>query len=455
VIILFLNEVERIAKIFKEMIKSKHVRIYAQFDADGITSASIIIKTIIRLGGNFELRILKQLNSKTANEINFNEGDFLIFLDMGSGQINILKSVIEKASVLIIDHHEPTKYEHHNLLHLNPILFGEDPERYSTSIITFIFSKYVDSRNIDLVDLAIVGAVGDGREKNIKYGIIAELLEEARELGLINIVKDLKFIGFDKPLFKVLAYSTDPFLPNIYGNEAAAIQFLLELGINVKNGEEWRKLNNLSEEEKIKLADGIIKEKFGIIDYSEIFEDIFILLKRPEFLSDSREFSTLVNACSRLGNSEISLRLCLGDYSIYTKVLENIEEYRKQIAKSISLIENGKIIEKENGIFILGGNDIPDTLIGTILSILLNSKNLNKPIFGLAYDEVSNMIKVSARKKRIDNLNLREILLYVANEIGGEAGGHKDAAGAYIPCGKEKEFIDKINFLIGEMNAKK
>jgi len=453
--ILFLDEVERVAKIFKELIRKKHVRVYAQFDADGISSASIIIKTILRMGGNFELRVLKQLNSKTVNEITLNEGDLLIFLDMGSGQINLLKNVIERTNVLIIDHHEPIRYEHPNLFHLNPLLFGEDPERYSTSIIAFIFSKFVNATNIDLIDLAIVGAIGDRREENIKVGAIGEVLEEAKMLGFVNIVKDLKFLGSDKPLFKVLAYSLEPFLPTIYGNEAAAIQFLLDLGIDVKNGEEWKKLNNLTEEEKIKLADGIIREKLGFVEFSEIFGDIFILLKRPEFLNDSREFSTLVNACSRLGNTDIALRLCLGDYSVYSKALENLEEYRKQIAKAISTIESGKIIEKENAIFILGEKSISDTLIGTVVSIFLNSKNSNKPIFGLAYDEVSNMIKVSARKKSMENLNLKQILVSTANEVGGEAGGHKNAAGAYIPYGKEKEFIEKVNLLIGELNAKK
>jgi RecJ-like exonuclease len=453
--ILFLDEVERVAKIFGELIRKKHVRVYAQFDADGITSASIIVKTLLRIGGNFELRILKQLNSKTVNEITFNEGDLVILLDMGSGQIDLLKSIIERTNVLIIDHHEPIRYEHPNLFHLNPLLFGEDSEKYSTSIIAFIFSKFVNTKNIDLIDLAIVGAIGDRREENIKVGAIGEILEEAKTLGFVNVVEDLKFFGSDKPLFKVLAYSLEPFLPTIYGNEAAAMQFLLDLGINVKNGDEWKKLNNLSEEEKIKLADGIIREKLGFVDFSEIFGDVFILLKRPEFLNDSREFSTLINACSRLDNSDIALRLCLGDYSVYNKTLENLEEYRKQIAKAISIIENGKIIEEENGIFILGEKDISDKLIGTIVSIFLNSKNSNKPIFGLAYDEVSDMIKVSARKKAMKNLNLKQILVSVANEIGGEAGGHKNAAGAYIPYGKEKEFIEKVNLLIGEMNAKK
>jgi len=455
VINLFLDEVERVAKIFKEIIKRKHVRVYAQYDADGITSASIIAKVLLREGCNFEIRILKQLNSKTVKDVVYTENDFLIFLDMGSGQINLLKEIVEKTTVLIIDHHEPIKYEHPNLLHINPLLFGESLEKYSTSLIAFIFAKFVNPKNIDQIDIAIVGGIGDKREEGIKVGAIGEILEEAKALGFVNVSKDLKFLGSNKPLFKVIAYSFDPLIPSIYGNEAAAMQFLKDLGISVKIGEEWKTLKDLTNEEKARIADGIIKEKNGLINFSEIFGEIFMLSKKPEFLSDSREFSVIINACSRMGESDLALRLCLGDYSVYPKAIEKMEEYRKQIAKSISLIEGGKIVERENGIFILGGKDIPDYLIGTITSIILSSKKPSKPIFGLAYDSSINMIKVSARKLNIENINLRDILVNVSLELEGEAGGHKDAAGAYIPVGKENEFIERVNRLIGEMNAKK
>jgi RecJ-like exonuclease len=222
----------------------------------------------------------------------------------------------------------------------------------------------------------------------------------------------------------------------------------------VKNGEEWRSLRDLSNEEKARIADGIIKERLGFVDPSEIFGDVFILLKRPEFLRDPREFSLLVNACSRLGKSDLALRLCLSDYSLYDQAIEMLEEYRKQITKAISFVRNGRIVEKENGIFILGGREVPDSIIGTVVSLFLSSENINKPIFGLAYDEESNMIKVSARKRE-GNISLREILVNAVKELKGEAGGHKDAAGAYIPVGKEKEFIEVVNRRIGEANAKK
>jgi RecJ-like exonuclease len=454
VISLFLKEIERVARISRELVRKKHVRIYAQYDADGITSASIIAKFLLREGCNFELRVLKQLNSNSVKEIVYGDDDFLIFLDMGSGQIDLLKDIIEKINVLIIDHHEPIKYEHPNLFHINPLLFGEDPEKYSTSLLSLMFVRYINPKNIDQIDIAIVGAIGDRREEGIKAGALNEVLEMAKELGFVSVSKDLKIFGSNRPLFKTIAYSFDPLIPSIYGNEAAAIQFLQDLGISVKKGETWRTLNDLTSEEKARIADGIIREKKGVIDFYELFCEVFTLSKRPEFIKDSREFSVIINACSRMGESDLAIRLCLGDYSVYPKAIEKVEEYRKKIAESISLIENGRIIEKDNGIFIIGGKDIPDYLIGVITSIILSSRKPNKPVFGLAYDNMVNMIKISARKQSGDNINLREILVNVAKDLGGEAGGHKDAAGAYIPVWKENEFIEKVNRLIGVKNAK-
>ena len=48
-----------------------------------------------------------------------------VFTDLGSGQINELKPLMEKAIVIIIDHH-PAKEEinHPNLIHINCYNFG-------------------------------------------------------------------------------------------------------------------------------------------------------------------------------------------------------------------------------------------------------------------------------------------------------------------------------------------
>ena len=62
-------------------------------------------------------------------------------------------------------------------------------------------------------------------------------------------------------------------------------------------------------------------------------------------------------------------------------------------------------------------------------------------------------IKISGRGTRrlIGNgLDLANVLATVASELGGTGGGHNIAAGATIPLETEKEFLDKVNKMVGE-----
>jgi len=62
---LFLEEVERVAKIIKPLLKEKGVKIASHFDADGLTSAAIVARLATRMGVNFQLSVYKQLIKKT------------------------------------------------------------------------------------------------------------------------------------------------------------------------------------------------------------------------------------------------------------------------------------------------------------------------------------------------------------------------------------------------------
>ena len=77
-----------------------------------------------------------------------------------------------------------------------------------------------------------------------------EILEDAVSSGKIEVKNSLKMFGIHtKPLYKVLQYSTNPYLPEITGNERAAIQFLESIDIKPKENNLWRKMEHLSEEE--------------------------------------------------------------------------------------------------------------------------------------------------------------------------------------------------------------
>ena len=87
-------------------------------------------------------------------------------------------------------------------------------------------------------------------------------------------------------------------------------------------------------------------------------------------------------------------------------------------------------------------NQIKDTIIGTIATILSKSSIYEEgtTIITMAYFD--DKIKISARNVGNQGKNVREILASAIDQIGGEVGGHEFAAGALISQDKEKEFLE-------------
>ncbi|RLF78178.1 hypothetical protein DRN32_06970, partial [Thermococci archaeon] len=413
--LLFLKEIDRVARILKSMLKEKSVKIISHYDADGLTSSAILIKALLREGASFQLKVIKQLTKKEIGKIDASSQDLLLLADLGSGQLKYLKELLDRTHVLIIDHHHPYPLTHMNLFHLNPMIFNE--EGVSASIISYLFAKSLDKRNANLIDLAIVGAVGDAQDERWELrGLAKKVLREAENMGKVVVTKGLRLYGRNmRPIHKALELAFDPFIPGISGSESNAVQLLAELGIPVKEGERWRKLSDLTLEEQRRLASAIIIERLKgeRSNAEDIFGDIYTLPERPKELQDAREFATILNACGKFGKPDVAIRLCLGDESAISEALQIFEEYRKAINEALEWIRKNKnaLISTKFGTFLLAGSSIPEDLIGTVTSILLNSNfvDKNKPLFGLA-EAKDGMVKVSARAGRLE-VNLREAIV--------------------------------------------
>ncbi len=444
---MFFEEIEQIAKIAKALIREKNVKVISHYDADGLSSAAIMTKALTREGANFELHILKQLTEEDVQRFDINESDFLVLSDLGSGQIEILKDVLDRTQVLILDHHDPVRKEHMNLLHINPLVLGE--EEISASMVCYLFAKSLNIKNTDLIDLAVVGAIGDTMDEKWELrGLGRKILEEAEMLGKISIEKGLRLYGRNaRPIFKSLEYSSDAIIPGITGSESNAVQFLSELGIELKDGEQWRKLKDLTLEEQKKLASAIILERLknGHEDAEDIFGEVYNLIGRPDELQDAREFATLLNACGRTGRFDVAIRLCLADLSAIRDSWKILENYRKIISNGLNWLRNGNFEVRETVTVIDGGKKIPDTIIGTLSSIALSSGivDSSKPLIGFA-DAGNGNLKISARISRDLNFNLRDIIVEAAQSVDGYAGGHKFAAGALIDAKKKEAFIKAV-----------
>jgi len=453
---MFVEQVSRAAKIFKAVAKQKKVKLFSHLDADGLCSAAIMIKAMLREGIIFEARIVKQLTGSEIEKIEASENDVLLFTDLGSGQMKSLQKFFDKTQVFILDHHEHEKASHINLFHMNPLVFME--EEMSASMICYLFAKSINAANTQLADLAAVGAVGDEQDEKWEFkGSAKKIIEEGEMIGKISVRKGMRLYGRNtRPIHKALANSFDPFIPGISGDESAAVQFLAEIGIDVKQNGEWKKLKDLTVEEQQKLASAIIMERMKLSDVSaeDIFGDNYTLAGRPEEIEDAREFATMLNACGRLGRYDVALRLCLNDKIALMLAAEVIEAYRKILSESLEIFRtNPQIVTKTNfANYLIFENKVPDTIVGTITSIALNSSMIDagKPVLGFV-DTENSMVKISARVSReVKNINLRDVVVFAAKAVGGEAGGHRMAAGGLIAKGREKEFIQAADKVIEE-----
>jgi len=92
-----------------------NILVCTHIDTDGITSRVILEELFNRLDIEGEFRFLKQLNRETVESIPFKDYNLIIFADLGSGQINIIKEKLRECniwdsrdhSVIILDHHIP------------------------------------------------------------------------------------------------------------------------------------------------------------------------------------------------------------------------------------------------------------------------------------------------------------------------------------------------------------
>jgi single-stranded-DNA-specific exonuclease len=179
------------------------------------------------------------------------------------------------------------------------------------------------------------------------------------------------------------------------------------------------------------------------IKNKDIIGDIF-LIKLFNKLEDARELSAMINACSRLGESETAIQFCM-ELSKAKKRAELMHtKYKQFIISGLKSTSESEKIQGNGFVIINAKEKIKDTIIGTIASILSNSSLYEEGtiITTMAYYE--DKIKVSSRNVGREGRNVREILNKVVTEIGGEVGGHKFAAGCMVTQKKEKEFIELL-----------
>ncbi len=466
---------EKAKELADKLKDSDKVHIVSPIDADGLSSASIAYKALDRAGIQVDFEFIKQLESKKLKEIKSQDYELIWFTDLGSGQLKDLKDV----NCVITDHHEPQgeagpvklkdrgdllNYTNLEILELNPHRYDIDGATELCGAGTTYMVARELGKNRDLSKLAVIGAVGDlqASKEGKLIGKNRAILEEGVSKGHIDKRKDARFYGLEsRPLYKVLQYANDPVLPGLTGDEEACINFLVNLDIPLKNGDDWRRWFHLSKREKRKILSELGKRLLnrGYPSYyvENLIGEVYTFPDEEvgTMLHEAKEFSTLLNSCGRYNKGEIGLQVCLGDRGEYLKKAEQLlKGHQKVLVECMNYVKSsGGVNERDLIQYFHGKDEIPDTVLGTVAGMILGSGEVDRELVMIAFANSSERdgLKVSSRgtKRLVDRgLDLSEVMSVISNKLGGEGGGHDIAAGAYLPEGAQDEFLDRAEDMI-------
>lgn len=430
-----------------------NIAVIYHYDADGICSGAIICKALERAGKNYKAQWVKQLYKETIEEIK-GLGDKYVFVDFGSGQLEQLVQEFGE-NFVVIDHHQKSA-ERDFKREVNPFDFGVDGGLdVSGSGLSYLVSLGI-GKNEDLAALAIVGALGDMQDsKGCLKGVNEGILESAISQGLVKVEKDLALYGrISRPLIQYIMFASSPVIPGLTANEEKCVSFLMELGIELKFGEEWRSYSDLNETEKRVLINALVMHmnKEGVPEWKilSMFGDVYSLLKEDNKspLRDGKEYATLCNSCGRHGMAEVALAVCMGDRNEkYEEARGLLSEHRRQLRRGIEFVQENGVEDRGSYYFFDSGVEIKESIVGIVAGMLYGSGQLEgeKPIIAIAESEDGGL-KISGRGtggliRR--GLNIGGALKEICAELGeGAEGGGHCLIGDTIIFDEKKGFIE-------------
>jgi single-stranded-DNA-specific exonuclease len=447
----------------EEIRKNKDLLVVSHVDADGLTAAAIICTALDRCGLEYRPLFFRQLDESALQEVADCGADLVIFTDLGSGMIQQICDL--GLSAIVADHHKPAIYEARPLAHINPHLVGADgANQLSGSGTSFLLARalaYAPRSNDDLSALAVVGAVGDLQDmaQGHLVGINRHILEIGSSAGAVSFSRDIKLFGRQtRPVYKMLQYSQDPYLPGLSGNEDACIAFLKEVGIRL-GGEKWRRWIDLSQEEKSCMVTAILRKglRSGLsnVKLERLIGEVYVLLAEPEGteLRDASEYSTLLNATARYGHATVGLQVCMGDrVGAFAEAQRLLAQHRSNLVNGLKLVAERGITPMKSIQYFDAGDAILDTIVGIVAGMSFQMADRSRPILAFA-QTAEGELKVSARGTQDlvrSGLDLADALSRCARAVGGVGGGHNVAAGATIPARAKEEFLELMDSMVSK-----
>jgi RecJ-like exonuclease len=405
------------------------------------------------------------MNSSVVENMKADGRDFYVITDLGGGWASNLRKALDNKWV-IIDHHEITEEEiltDDEAQILNPWKFGIDGGReVSAGGMAYMVASTLDLKNRDLSAIAVVSAVADRQDQGDKrsfFGLNAEILKTAQSLGLVSVDIDIILTGREtRPPHEALAYTLFHYIDGLTWNSEACYVLLKNAGIKLKdNGGRWRVLAEFSQEEKSAIVEAVAKfvgssdKRLSEILLDDLIGYVYTLAREDKrsLLRDAREFSTMLNACGRIGRAGVGIALCMGDRNTALSTGEEImSTYKMTLRNNISTIfsEKWRLADDGKTTFVNGDGILEEAMLGAVSSLLSRSPSFRGRVLFVRTLTKDGTYKFSSRKclHCKSQANLGVIMRQCSKALNGAGGGHSAAAGCSIPSSALEDFIAGI-----------
>jgi RecJ-like exonuclease len=444
----------------------REVTIISHIDADGISSEAILAMALSREGIHVSTTFVRQLDPLTLDQVP-DDSSLKIFSDLGSGQQQMLmEKGLDPSRTIIIDHHVSQPADHGDpFIEVNCLNHGH--EKMSAAGVSYLVAREIDSINTDLAKLAVIGNVGDmmDREHLRLTGPAREILLDGIRHGTVELwERDLNIYGIStRPLPQSLAYSDDMDIPGVSRDIDGAAKFLERIGITPLQPNRWPVWEDLSFDQKQLVCSAVIEQMVAHgKDTSRLFSDHYLFPDEDWHhapLRNASEFATMLNSCGRWQRPELGGAICRGDrVEAYREAEHMLRNHRSKIREVMMYITDTGVSELSHMLHIHVGGRFPDTIVGIGAGMALSRLNPEKPILIMCEDSLDpSMTKISMRtrpevvKKGVD-LQLALAQACEGRE-GCSGGGHRIAAGAFIPRDHERAFIEDVNRILAQQYA--
>lgn len=388
-------------RIIQAIDNQEKIVIYGDFDADGVTSTSLLFRTFTYLGANVCKYIPDReeeghgLNTKALVNIMKNEKPkVLITVDCGVSNVEAVSFLNSfKIDVIITDHHEAPEELPKAYAIINPKAPNALDENLS--------AKEIES----LTSLAGVG---------VAFKVAQSLLTHYGKTEYISDILPYVAVG-----------TVADIVPLIGENRHLVLK-----GLDLISQGRHKGLKKLLESAGAKLEQGVTSEQIA-----------FLVAPR-------------INASGRLETVEDAIKVMLSDNPMEIEMaVQSLNEFNTMRQKFCqeTFMQADEMLQREgnnNPAIILFNREWKVGIIGIVASKLV--EKYHKPTFMMTYYEETKQIRCSARS--VKGVNLYDVINSIGEILDG-FGGHEMAAGLSFSPEKTpfKLVKENLNRTIKEM----